>query len=129
MRFFEHLQRRWLEGNARFWGKECARVMVFAFRVKKNQYETTAPSYAWIARQVILTRTHWRQIGEITMLYDRSGQTVDLPDNSNLRFAIHAVIEIEYGHELKRLLKMNPWECSDMVRLAHDAAEKYLAQK
>src|SRR5271157_4095462 len=104
MRFLEHLRRRWFEGNARFWGKECARVMVFAFRVKKNQYESTAPSYGWIARQVILTRTHWVQVGETIMLYDRSGQTVEVPDDSNLRFAIHAVIEIEYGHELKRVL-------------------------
>jgi len=127
MRFLEHLQRRWLDGNARFWGKECARLMLLAFLVKKNQYESTAPTYAWVARQAILTRTHWRQVGETTMLYDRSGQTVDVPDDSNLKFAIHAVIEIEYSFEISKLT--TPWECADMVRLAHDAADTYLAQK
>jgi len=127
MGFLEQLQRRWLDGNARLWGKECARVMLLAALVKKNQYESTAPSYAWVARQAMLTRNHWVQVGETTMLYDRSGQAVEVPNDSNLKFAIHAVIEVEYGYELSKLLK--PWECADMLREAHDAADKYLAEK
>ncbi len=127
MRFLQLLQRRWLRGNARFWGKECARVMLFAFLVKMNQHKSTAPTYAWVARQAMVTRTHWVQVGETTMLYDRSGQMIEIPDDSNLEFAIHAVIEIEYGYELSKLT--TPWECADMLREAHDAAEKYLAKK
>jgi hypothetical protein len=127
MRFLEHLQRRWMDGNARFWGKECARVMLFAFLVKKNQYESTAPKYAWITRQAMLTRTHWAQVGETTMLYDRSGQTVEVTDDSSLRFAIHAIIEVEYGFELSKLT--HSWERAEMLREAHDAAEKYLDRK
>jgi hypothetical protein len=128
MRFLERLQRRWMDGNARLWGKECARVMLFAFLVKKNQYESTAPTYAWITRQTMLTRNHWAQVGEKTMLYDRSGQTVEVPDDdSSLRFAIHAVIEIEYGFELSKLT--NSRERADMLREAHNAAERYLTEK
>jgi hypothetical protein len=127
MRFLKHLQRRWFDWNARIWGKECARVMLFAFLVKKNQYESTAPTYAWVARQAMLTRPHWVQVGETAMQYDRSGQTIDVPDDSNLKYAIHAVIEIEYSYELSKM--MSSWECFDMLRLAHDAADKFLAQK
>jgi len=127
MRFLELLQRRWLERNARFWGKECARVMLFAFMVKKNQYESTAPNYAWISRRALETRTHWRQVGETTMLYDRSGQAVEISDGLNLRSVIHLVIEIEYGYELSKLT--TSWERADMLREAHDAADKYLDKK
>jgi hypothetical protein len=75
----------------------------------------------------MLTRTHWVQVGDSTMLYDRSGQTVEIPDDSNLKFAIHVIIEVEYGHELTKLT--SSWERADMLREAHDAADKYLAKK
>jgi len=127
MRFVELLQRRWFEGNARLWGKECARVMLFAFMVKKNQYESTAPSYAWISRRALETRTDWRQVGETTMLYDPSGQVVEMSDDLTLRSVIHLVIEIEYGYELSKLT--TPWECADMLREAHGAADGYLDKK
>lgn len=127
MRFLELLQRRWLEGNARLWGKECARVMLFAFMVKKNQYESTAPNYAWISRQALQTRTHWQQVGETTMLYDRSGQTVEISDGSSLRNVIHMVTEVEYGYELIKLT--TPSERANMLREAHNAADKYLDKK
>ena len=127
MRFMEHIKRRWLDGNARFWGKECARLMLFGFVVKKNQYESTAPNYAWITRQAMLTRPDWRQISETTMLHDKSGQTVEIADDTNLRYAIHAIIEIEYGYEVLKLT--SPWECADMLREAHGAADKYLDEK
>jgi hypothetical protein len=100
--------------------------MLFAFLVKKNQYEGTAPSYAWVARQAILTRSHWGQVDETTLLFEKSGEPVEIPDDSNLRSAIHTVIEIEYKHELSRLV---PWECADMLRQAHFAADSYLARK
>lgn len=101
--------------------------MLFAFLVKKEQYKSTAPTFAWIARRAMLERTHWQQVGETTMLYDRSGQTIEIPDDSDLRLAIHAVIEIEYSYEIGRLV--SPWECADMVREAHDAADKYIVKK
>lgn len=101
--------------------------MLFAFMVKKNQYESTAPSYAWISRRALETRTHWRQVGETTMLYDPSGQVVEMSDDLNLRSVIHLVIEIEYGHELSKLT--TPWECADMLCEAHSAADRYLNKK
>lgn len=127
MRFLEHLHRRWLEKNARFWGKECARVMFFAFSVKWNQYKTTAPTPAWLVRQTLVTRTDWRQVGDATILHEPSGQAVEISDDKNLRYAIHAVIEIEYGFELGKLT--TPWECADMLRQAHLAADEFLDKK
>jgi hypothetical protein len=123
----EHLKRRWTDGNARFWGKECARLMLYAFFVKQSQYESTAPNLSWITRQAMLTRTDWRQIGETTMLHDKSGQTVEITEDTNLRYAIHAVIEFEYGYELLKLV--SPWECADMLREAHSAADAYCDKK
>ena len=123
-----HLKRRWLDVNARFWGKECARVMLFAFRVKKNQYETTSPSRAWLAILATIQRTDWVRVGETTVLHQPSGQTVDIPENTNIIFAIHAVIEVEYGYEIDKLLRLPPWEAADMLREAHAAADKYIAE-
>lgn len=127
MRFLEHLKRRWLEKNARFWGKECGRVMLFAFAVKKNQYESTAPNLAWLIRQTTLTRTDWQQVGDETLLHVPSGRSVEISGDTNLRSAIHFVIELEYGYEIGKLV--NPWECDDMLREAHAAADQYLDQK
>lgn len=101
--------------------------MLFSFVVKKNQYETTAPTYAWIARQTTLLRSDWAQVGETTLLHRPSGREVEMPDDSNLRFAIHVVIDVEYAYELSKLVA--PWECADMLREAHAAADKYLAKK
>jgi hypothetical protein len=129
MQFFEHLQRLTLARNARFWGKECARRMVLSFLVKKTQYETSAPSFAWLAMQAMLARTRWVQVGETTLMYDRSGETVEIPDDSNLKFAIHKVIEVEYGYEIASLLRRPVGGCADVLREAHDAAEKYLTRK
>ena len=127
MRFMEHLQRRWLDGNARYWGKECARLMLFSFLVKQNQYASTAPSLSWIIRQAMLTRTDWHQVGETAMLHIKSDETVEIRDDTNLRSAIHAVIAIEYGYEVGKI--MPPWECANMLREAHHAADVYLDKK
>jgi hypothetical protein len=123
----EHVRRHWLDGNARFWGKECARVMLFAFRVKKHQYESTSPSRAWITVQAIIQRTDWVRVGETTVIHELSGQEVNIPEDTNIVYAIHAVIEFEYGYEIDKLLRLPPWEAADMLREAHAAADKYIA--
>ena|ERR1035441_3447424 len=127
MRFLEHLQQRWMNGNARFWGKECVRVMFFAYVVKTKQYERTAPNVAWIIRQTVLARSDWGQVGDTTLVYRPSGTTVEMGEGTTLNFAIHAVIQIEYLAELSKL--MPSWEAEPLVREAHDAAEQFIAKK
>ena len=102
--------------------------MLFAFRVKKNQYETSSPSRAWLAIQATIQRTDWVRVGETTALHQPSGQTVDIPENTNIIFAIHVVIEVEYRYEIDKLLRLPPWEAADMLREAHAAADKYIAE-
>ena len=127
MRFLEHLQQRWMNGNARFWGKECVRVMFFAYVVKSKQHERTAPSIAWIIRQVVLTRSDWGQVGETTLVYRPTGNTIEMGEDSTLNFAIHAVIQTEYSALLSK--SVNSWEVEPLVREAHDAAEVFIAKK
>jgi hypothetical protein len=128
MRLMEHVRKRWLDGNARFWGKQCARVMLSAYRLKKEQYESTAPNRAWLAVQGILQRTDWVRVGETTVLHQGSGQEVDISEDIKIIYAIHAVIECEYGYEIDKLLRLPPWERGDMLREAHVAADKFIAE-
>jgi hypothetical protein len=127
MRFLEHLQQRWMNGNARFWGNECARVMFVGYVVKSKQYERTSPSRAWIIRQAMLARSDWGQVGETTLVYRPTGTTLEMGEDTTLNFAIHAVIQIEYSAELSKL--MPSWEADLLVREAHDAAEQFIAKK
>jgi hypothetical protein len=127
MRFLEHLQQRWENGNARFWGKECVRVMVIALAVKREQYKSTAPSVAWIIRQAVLARSDWGQANDTTLVHRPTGTTIEMGEDTTLNFAIHAVIQIEY---LAELLKLMPsWEAERLVREAHEAAEEFIAKK
>ncbi len=61
------------------------------------------------------------------MHHNKSGLTVEVPEDGSFKFAIYAVIDIEYRYELSKI--MPPWECENMLREAHDAAEKYLVKK
>jgi len=101
--------------------------MFFAYRVKKNQHERTAPSNAWIIRQAMLNRSDWGQASDTTMVYRPTGTTVEIGEGTNLNFAIHAVIQVEYLAELSKL--MPSWEAERLVREAHDAAERFIAEK
>jgi hypothetical protein len=127
MRFLEHLQQRWMNGNARFWGKECVRVMFFAYVVKSKQYERTAPSVAWIIRQTVLTRSDWGQVSDNTLVHRPTGTTIEMGEDTTLNFAIHAVIQIEYLAELSKLMPSS--EAERLVREAHNAADEFIAKK
>jgi hypothetical protein len=123
----EHLKQRWMNGNARFWGKECVRVMFLAYVVKSKQYERTAPSVAWIIRQTVLTRSNWGQVGDTILEYRPTGTTIEMGEDSTLNFAIHVVIQIEYSALLSKL--GYSWEVEPLVREAHDAAEVFITKK
>lgn len=127
MRFLEHLQQRWMNGNARFWGKECVRVMFFAYVVKSKQHERTAPSVPWLIRQTVLTRPDWGQVSDTTLEYRPTGTTIEMGEGTTLNFAIHAVIQIEYSALLSKLVYS--WEVEPLVREAHDAAEVFIVKK
>jgi hypothetical protein len=127
MRFLEHLQQRWMNGNARFWGKECVRVMFFAYVVKSKQYERTAPSVALIIRQTVLTRSDWGQVSDNTLVHRPTGTTIEMGEDTTLNFAIHAVIQIEYLAELSKLMPSS--EAERLVREAHNAADEFIAKK
>lgn len=129
MPFLENLSSWWLRRNARVWGSGCARVMLFAYSVKWNQYKSSHSDPDWIARQTLLTRTNWRQFDETTLIYDPNGQMVEITDGLGVVHAIHAVIEVEYEYLLSRRTTIHIMERMDMLRAAHDAADHLIARR
>jgi hypothetical protein len=122
----EHLRQRRMKGNARFWGRECARLTVFGFAVQRNQFGRTAP-YGWLARQTLLARPGWAQMGDTTMVYQPNGRRVEIGNDTNFNFLIHKIIEVEYFFELAKSTPAP--EAGVLVREAQDAADEFLIQE
>jgi hypothetical protein len=129
MRLFENLSQWWLKKNARIWGSGCARVMLFTYSVKWNQYKSNHSDPDWIARQALLTRADWRQLDETTLIYEPNGEMVEIVDGLGVVHAIHAVIEIEYEYLLGRRTTIHILERMDMLRAAHHAADEFIAKR
>jgi hypothetical protein len=128
MGFLANLNQRWLNMNGRFWGRQCARVMLWAYKVKWNQYKECRDDPAWIAGKALVTRIKWTQIDETTFTYEPIGDPVKLvPGYAAISSAIHAVIQIEYAYLLSIRKGMIISECAEMVRQAHRAADSYIA--
>lgn len=128
MSLLEDLTQRWFNMNARFWGRECARVMLFAFSVKWRQYEERRSDSLFIAGKALSTRLKWKQIDETTFTYEPSGLPVDISGDAPVLRAIHAVIEIEYDYLLGKRKGMTLWERAQMLHEAHRAADQYAAK-
>jgi len=123
MAFFDRFKRMWSENDAELWGEWCARMMIVSFRSLKEQHKSPTLTGTWVARQTMATRKKWKETGSRALCFLPTGEIVNTPENLNLRHAIHMVIDIEYGYELKD----KPGEVQiEMILRCHTAAESYL---
>jgi hypothetical protein len=123
MKILDIFRRKAVEKAARRWGRWNAKSMMISFLAMENHYKGVAPTYAWLARKVLLTRSHWEQVGEITFCFDKSDQHVDITDDMTLLQVMHIVIDVEYAYEL-RDLGLPAWEQTDLLRLAHAETDR-----
>ena len=124
MGFFQQLFSGATDKYAAKWGRWCARMCVLTLSIKKNQYEGVAPSYGWLAMQVVLARNSWRQVDETTVRFEKSGQTLEISPYSSMLDAIHMIIDVEYGFQLRDL---EVGHRANLLRVAHESADKYVA--
>jgi hypothetical protein len=103
--------------------------MLFAYKVKWNQYKSDRHDRAWIAGKALVTRLRWRQVDETTFTYEPTGEPVKLiPGDGAIWSAIHAVIQVEYDYLLSIRKGMTISERAQMVREAHHAANSFIAR-
>ena len=111
------------EWEARKFGKGCARAMLFSANVMRYKYEGLAPTYAWLARKALTTRSNWHQIDETNFVFEGSGQTIEVTDGLSVIDVVHLVIEVELTHSLSGL---QPWRAQQLKTMAHEAADSYV---
>jgi hypothetical protein len=101
--------------------------MSFNFKIQSAHYEGTGKSLAWLVRQTTLARIDWGQVGNTTLVYRPNGRKVEMGEDTTLNFAIHAVIQVEYGALLPK--SFSSWEVEMMLDEAHRGAELLIAKK
>lgn len=142
MKLFELLMDRILERRVRKYGKGCARAMLISFLAMKEHYKEEAPTYAWLARQALNTRPHWKQTSQITFVYDLGPSidqpidldkyretpwltgTLDITDGMSLWDVVQGVMQTElYWHYLRSIAI---WKRFEFMDFALKEAAKYL---
>jgi hypothetical protein len=111
------------ERNARSLGKGCARAMLIGMLALKEHYADSAPTYAWLARKVLCTRPHWKQISEQDFIFDRNGDRITVIDTNSLADVIQMVVAAEVTWVTTSCEQTRRQQLS---KLAHDAAKKYI---
>ncbi len=104
MKLMELFRRRATESAARRWGRWNAKGMLVSFLAMQEHYKGSAPTYAWLARKVMLARSHWEQVGEISFVFAKSGEQIQISDDMSLLRVMHMVVDVEYGHELRQMV-------------------------
>ncbi|MCJ7501861.1 MAG: hypothetical protein MUP80_02205 [Acidobacteriia bacterium] len=97
--------------------------MLFTANVMRYKYEGHAPTYAWLARKALTTRSNWRQLDETHFIFEGSGQKIEVTDDLSVIDVVHIVIEVEMSHNLTSL---PPWRIQQLKNLAHEAADAYV---
>ena len=126
MGILDRLAKWKVEWSARKFGKGCARAMLFSAMILKEQYEDTAPTYAWLAMKALSARPYWRPLNENKMLYTRTNEIIDISDDMSVADVTDLVIQAEMEWYVSSMPFLRRVE---LTELAHREALNYFSRK